>query len=122
MTIELQTPDEADHLAEGTVTIRDYFAARAPAEVPEWFEPVPYTRLVEPPIPDDLDPVLARSALQYDEPDGLGEGQVQYWHAYHAARAEQRAAHNLKTLRRQIRWAFAWADAMLRERAKGGVS
>ena len=116
--------------AEG-MSLRDYFAAHAPAEPQAWFEPTmpPYPQT--PPVPADL-PEAVRCRIEswcndpcYDlvglfgnaNPELLQRVQA-FDDAWSAARKEQRA-HNLEYARRQlVQWPWAWADAMLAEREK----
>jgi hypothetical protein len=128
MTIELNT-GEADSLASGTLTLRDYFAAQvSETDPPHWFKHVA--------APDR--PQQPNGYSQIESPSAIPEGTEAYqewltrrdayersdencerWAAYERA---NEAYHALDRMSRFAQWRYAVADAMLAERAKGGAS
>lgn len=83
---------------EAGMTLRDYFAAHAPAEPQHWFRPV----------------VSERPRAIYHEGHG-GE------HCWDCSPENYRELEEYDAERRKlalVQWPYAWADAMLAERAK----
>ena len=100
------------------MTLRDYFAARAPAEPQLWFQPT-----MPGPRPDYPD----FRALSKDDQDfwrhggGIHEIASPAMVAYAAARNEteklQRAFDVEREKQRLIQWPYAWADEQIKARA-----
>lgn len=92
--------------APSGMSLRDYFAAHAPAEPQGWFEPVM----------DGPRPMVYRLPRHMgggltDDPFGesfLDEGQQRLADLWDAEQARER----------RIQWPYAWADAMLKERER----
>lgn len=104
------------------MSLRDYFAARAPADIPDSFEPARYIPVVFPPAPVGLHEGRASDIRRYDDVAGLDLVEASYWYACQAARERQKAAALAAVLQRQARWRYAFADAMLAARAGTAVA
>jgi hypothetical protein len=127
-----QKPDEKlvfDHVG---VTVRDYFAAHAPA-VPDWFvyrEPNPPT---PPPAADldDFDAKWARDISSDDCPEeSLNHHDVKperaakirdYARVYGAYWTARLAHLDRQAINRIVAWRYAYADAMLAARGDAGM-
>lgn len=115
--------------AQVVLTLRDYFAAHAPA-APDWFVSVDQPQRPAPPaMPSNLhqdtkDALLAWGGVafrgylrtkiaprDYDAADGYIAAFDDYMVAIDAWEARRRSD-------RLTQWAYAYSDAMLRERAK----
>ena len=80
--------DWKNHLG---MTLRDYFAAHAPAEPQPWFEPV------TPPRPEAIGPVVDGWPANYQA--------IEFWEKEYRKQ-------------RYIQWPYAWADAQIEERER----
>lgn len=128
-------------MADINITLRDYFAAQAPADPPSWFT-VPAQPFEAPPVPPSpaftLDDMVSDDRARrtcrdwfrdgdFDLEDAIGvplPPDVVAWRdsvgAYHEAmerRGEARYAHDAAQKRaRYIAWRWAYADLMLAAR------
>lgn len=101
-------------------TLRDYFAAHAPAEPQDWFRPVMSAQPEKPAYLTNTTPA------EREELSGLGdwicseECKQPRVKAYAVAKEEYDAAMRKwlmdERFQRQVQWPYAWADAMLRAR------
>lgn len=101
------------------ISRRDYFAAHAPAEIPDWFEPTGPLGLWKNPEPPER-PAGVSDREWYNlrtyapEPDDADAPAVAAWKAaWRATRAERERERQAAEMRRLARWRWAWADAML---------
>lgn len=98
------------------MTLRDYFAARAPAEIPDWFTHVEPSKAF-PPMPDytKLDETHQKIALdwQSDPVFDLPEELTWYGEKVKAHREGKRAWAILDRRERYVQWRWAYADMML---------
>lgn len=84
------------------MSLRDYFAAHAPADYHSWFTPT---------MPE-------RPAPQFDH-DHPNERRCQQEFDCHAVNAEELSAYDdARREQYELQWPYAWADAMLTLRAK----
>lgn len=104
------------------MTLRDYFAARAPTSIPIWFTHVEPSKDGLPPMPDRLQLDKSHQKIAqdweedpiYDLPKELawyGEKVFAYRHACALWRDENNAA-------RFFQWRWHYADAMLAEQTQ----
>jgi hypothetical protein len=89
-------PQTSTTPAEYGMTLRDYFAAGAPAEPQSWFWPQPLT-----PRPDAVWPYGQTKAFRSDEPINMAE--INAWD-------------QAQILRRHALWPWAWADFVIAHR------
>ncbi|CAB3784613.1 hypothetical protein [Pararobbsia alpina] len=101
-------------------TLRDYFAVRAPAEIPDWFKHAPATSRPVIPVPH-----ASLTSEQYKEWDGLDEwlelsdvsNEVREFHAkYKAAIDAAYAWDRDQEIARYFAWRWRYADSMLKAR------
>lgn len=105
----------------GSVTLRDYFIAHAPAEPQPWFEPVMQER---PRVPHwaDIDDLVARSdvrlaeEMETDPTTDFGRAFVEM---QSMARADLEAWEKERRKQRYVQWPAAWADEQIRIRGQG---
>jgi hypothetical protein len=103
-------------------TLRDYFAARAP-ECPYWFEHSPPPKREIPPMPDylQLDESHQQIAKSWQE-DPIFDlpPELEFYGKKVQAHREATANwHVENSMGRITQWRFAYADAMMKERAHG---
>ena len=98
------------------VHLRDYFAARAPAEIPDWFVHVEPSKAF-PPMPDykTLDEAHQKTARdwQCDPCYDLPEELAWYGEKVAAHRAGKEAWGTANRRARYVQWRWAYADMML---------
>ena len=101
------------------LSVREYFACRAPSEIPGWFEHVPPVKTHGPrpecsrergfePGSDEDRAERARVNAEYDALRPI----IEHWGAAHAA-WERR-----DRMSRLVQWRWAYADAMLEARGE----
>lgn len=106
------------------IELRDFFIANAPAEPPEWFQPVMTTqRPVQPvgptnhtltPEERDDDAAWHAGALSLDE---MRDHRVKQYHLAHVDFIERSSAWDEASEReRYLQWPATWADEMLTRR------
>ena len=105
------------------MTLRDYFAAHAPAEPQHWFKP----SMPPEPVADFVYPAGMTEAERaewngygdYLDSGDLKEPRIR---DYYAKREAFNKAHSAwdaeRRIQRCIQWPYAWADAQLAERAR----
>lgn len=103
------------------MSLRDYFAAHAPAEPQTWFSPAMPLKPSSPPYLKDM---TADERREYDGwrdaylgAEDMTQPRVRaYVEATEAARKAQ-AAWNAENIKRTcVQWPYAWADAVLEAR------
>ncbi|MGF6633562.1 hypothetical protein [Paraburkholderia sp. MM6662-R1] len=113
-------PVEWINKIDSGMTLRDYFAVRAPADIPEWFKYVPAT-----PRPAVSIPHESLTPEQYKEWDGLGDWLDEsdaspevnaFDEKYESERAALEAWDAEQRVARYYAWRWAYADSMLRSR------
>ncbi|KWC56541.1 hypothetical protein [Burkholderia ubonensis] len=111
---------EATARASAGMTLRDFFAAKAPGEIPVWFKYVPVVPRPEVPVPREILP-----ADQCKEFEGLGEWldeedvspEVNEFHErYVLAHRAAEAWDAEQVVARYFAWRWHYADMMLRAR------
>ena len=84
---------------EKGMTLRDYFAAHAPAEPWHWFEP----NVVPAPTPPEFDPKEDYRSFEYKRQRWQAEDE--FWEKY-------------KQRQKYIQWPYYWANEMLKRRGE----
>lgn len=119
--------DERYEIApSGGMLLRDYFIAHAPAEPQPWFQPVVPAQPNAPKVPSGL------TQEERNEMEGVGEfldaedcvqPRIREYAMAKSAHEKAAAAWRREQAKQlYVQWPLAWADAMLRARAKGGES
>lgn len=107
------------------MTLRDYFAAHAPAEPQDWFRPVMSAPPEKPAYLTNTTPAEREELCGLWEWISSEECKQPRVKAYAVAKEEYLAAMRKRRMeerfQRQVQWPYAWADAMLRAR-EGGAS
>lgn len=120
----------AEEYESSGMTLRDYFATHAPADVPVWFVDSFVDPVTVPPVIEVRPPGLAAAGMEkFDQWKGWGDylddDEIKpEWLAEfkaHADAVEQRddeinAAKGANDLALRAAWAYAWADALLEAR------
>lgn len=107
--------------AWGGMTLRDYFVAHAPTEIPAWFRPQVPSLGPKPAIPTGLTQAEHMERIGYDEDvlraEDIREPRVRKWAEDMDAWIKERDHHEALRLReRTLQWPNFWADEMLRRR------
>jgi hypothetical protein len=103
----------------GGMTLRDYFAAHAPAEIPTWFTHVELAKTF-PPMPEveELDETHHKIAGDWRR-DGCFDlpEEIAWWGEKVVAHRTGKASwEDLNRRERYVQWRWAYADMMLAER------
>lgn len=115
-------------VAERGMSLRDYFAARAPDEIPEW---VPHEKrkpgltfeaaLLEAGI-EQLEPAVQTQLREYlsdpcyDAAESYADVAARFQSIWENARSEQQAEASAAARERYFRWRWIYADGMLEAR------
>ncbi|WP_186251691.1 hypothetical protein [Burkholderia gladioli] len=108
------------HECVNGMTLRDYFAIRAPSEIPDWFRFTPATERPVVPIPHEC-----LTDKQYREWEGLGDWlnledvseEIKAFDARYEKSRDAAAVWDAELLAgRYFAWPWAYADEMLKAR------
>lgn len=121
MTGGFAFPVPTERLWEG-MTLRDYFIAHAPAEVPEWFHATMTWECPAVPSMDHIEDRELRKAVKDHHYSDLGtldaEGAVREWYEQRDAAEKAQAAWQAEFRREcTLQWPIYWATEMVKRRA-----
>lgn len=103
----------------------DYFAARAPVEIPDWFEGPKVPDPVQPSIPREIDDPNTESWLRglafdlwgaYQQEDPRRQIAIAFERDVYRWRRQKEATRKLRAGKRFFAWRYAYAEGMLAAR------